>query len=69
MIRRATRAPHGRSVIRPIELVTRVTPVDKGPPGAVRIVLGDVLVGCDVGTDVQYVALLVRALLVQSKPC
>lgn len=69
MIRRATRAPHGRSAIRPIELVARVTPVDKGPSGAVRIVLGDVLVDCDVGTDVQYVALLVRALIGQSKPC
>ena len=58
---RDTRAVHGSPAITPIEIavsdgVTRVG------PSVFEVVVGDALVRCDVGTDVRYVAELVRTL-------
>jgi hypothetical protein len=58
---RDTRAAHGPPAVTPIEIavsdgVTRVG------PSVFEVVIGDALVRCDVGTDVRYVAELVRTL-------
>ena len=56
---RDTRASHGGSeAIEPIEI--EVAPRDGF--GSVEIAVGDATVRCDVGTSVEYVASLVRAL-------
>jgi len=56
---RSTRASHGATAIEPIE-ISLSRPVT---PGWVEVaVTGDVVVRCDVGTSVDYVASLVRAL-------
>jgi hypothetical protein len=56
-----TRAEHGLSAAKPIEIAV--------PAGAVRtrgsvleVEVGDAVVRCDVGTDVAYVAAVVRTL-------
>jgi hypothetical protein len=58
---RDTRAQHGSSAVTPIEIavsegVTRVG------SSVFEVVVGDAVVRCDVGTDVGYVAELVRTL-------
>jgi hypothetical protein len=54
-LRRDTRASHGSSRIEPIE-------ISVAPARGVEIVVGGVLVRCEVGVDVAYVSALVRAL-------
>ncbi len=56
-LHRDTRAPHG-SAIEPIEL--SLAPATS--KGFVEIAAGDAVVRCEVGTDVAYVAALVRSL-------
>ena len=55
---RDTRAAHGSSAIEPIEL-SLPTPRSGG---FVEIAAGDAVIRCQVGTDVAYVAALVRSL-------
>jgi hypothetical protein len=55
-----TRAEHGSPVVKAIEIA-----VAEGAPlssRALEIAVADVVVRCEVGTDVAYVAALVRAL-------
>lgn len=58
---RDTRASHGSSAIMPIEIeVPRAAAVEASAP--VEIAVGEVTVRCMVGTDIKYMAALVRAL-------
>ena len=57
---RDTRAPHGSTAIEPIEV--SLAPARSG--GFVEIAAGDIVVRCEVGTDVAYVVALVRSLRV-----
>jgi hypothetical protein len=54
---RDTHPAHGLSTIEAIEIVVQPTPVEARP-----IALAGSVVRCDVGTSVEYVASLVRAL-------
>ena len=58
---RDTRAGHGSAEIVPIEIAV---PRGSGEARAsvFEVVFGDAVVRCDVGTDVEYVASLVRTL-------
>jgi len=56
---RDTRAAHGLSTIEPIEIVVQPTPVEARP---IEIAVAGSVVRCEVGTSVEYVASLVRAL-------
>jgi hypothetical protein len=58
---RDTRAVHGAPVVTPIEIAVG-DGVTRGGPSVFEVVVGDALVRCDVGTDVRYVAELVRTL-------
>jgi hypothetical protein len=55
---RDTRVSHGSTAIEPIEL--SLAPARSS--GVVEIAAGDAVVRCEVGTDVAYVAALVRSL-------
>jgi hypothetical protein len=57
-LRRDTRALHGREAIEPIEIAL---PASK-PVSAIEVAVGETVVRCEVGVDVEYVAALVRAL-------
>jgi hypothetical protein len=58
-LNRDTRAEHGSSVVRAVEIaVPEVTPSSSW----VEIAVGVAVVHCEVGADVAYVAALVRAL-------
>jgi hypothetical protein len=58
-LRRDTRAQHGSSALVPIEIDVPRAPA---PAASIEIALGFVVIRCDVGSDVAYVASLVRAL-------
>jgi hypothetical protein len=55
---RDTRASHGSTAIEPIEIA--VAPTLRSV--SLEIAVGGVVLRCDVGTDIDYVASLVRAL-------
>lgn len=58
---RGTRAKHGRTAVIPIEIsVPRGEAI--AVPSSLVIAVGDAVLRCEVGTDVSYVASLVRAL-------
>jgi len=55
-----TRAAHGKAEVTAIEIAM---PVASGAPNAaIEIALGDTVVRCDAGVDVEYLASLVRAI-------
>ena len=56
-LRRDTRALHGSVAIEPIEIA-----VGGATGNAVEVAIGGAVVRCPIGTDVSYVAALVRAL-------
>lgn len=58
---RDTRAVHGSPAGAPIEIAVS-DGVARVGPSVFEVVVGDALVRCDVGTDVRYVAELVRTL-------
>ncbi len=58
---RATRAQHGSTAIEPIEIAVPASST-RGGVGPVEIAVGGVVVRCEVGADVSYVASLVSAL-------
>jgi len=58
---RDTRAKHGAAAVRPIEIAVH-DGVTRSGSSVFEVVVGDALVRCDVGTDVRYVAELVRTL-------
>ncbi len=58
MLRRDTRARHGPLAIEPIEVAVPTVAVGT----ALEIAVGGAVLRCEAGTDVGYVASLVRAL-------
>ena len=57
---RDTRAMHGSTAIVPIEIA--VTRGRGAGSGVFEVIVGQAAVRCDIGTDVEYVGALVRAL-------
>jgi hypothetical protein len=58
---RGTRAGHGAQEITAIEIAVPLRG-ERAPAGSIEVVAGDTVVRCEVGTDVEYVATLVRRL-------
>jgi len=58
---RDTRAQHGAVEIKPIEISVSAAGGRSGT-GMFEVAVGDAVLRCDVGTDVEYVATLVRTL-------
>ena len=58
-LNRGNRAKHGAVAVRPIEIAIDGATGTRGP---IEIAIGQVRVRCEVGTDVDYVASLVRAM-------
>jgi hypothetical protein len=61
LLGRDTRALHGPPGATPIEIAVSES-VTRVGPSVFEVVVGDALVRCDAGTDVRYVAELVRTL-------
>jgi hypothetical protein len=59
---RVTRAKHGAPGAEPIEIAVSESVTRVVGSSVFEVVVGDALVRCDVGTDVRYVAELVRTL-------
>jgi hypothetical protein len=59
---RVTRAEHGSWTIEPIEVSVTSAVRESHVGTGVEITVGEATVRCEVGTDVTYVASLVRAL-------
>jgi len=59
-LNRDTRAEHGSSVVRAIEIA--VPEVMPSSSRSLEVAVADVVVRCEVGVDVAYVAALVRAI-------
>jgi hypothetical protein len=57
---RDTRARHGAPEVTAIEIA--VPAESRSPTASVEIAVGNAVVRCDIGTDVEYVASLVRAI-------
>jgi hypothetical protein len=58
---RDTRAGHGTTAIEPIEIAV-VPSAPKGMASSVEVAIGEAVVRCEIGADVEYIAALVRAL-------
>ena len=57
-LHRDTRAKHGSSAIEPIEIAVKTAAMG----ASMEIAVGGVVVRCELGSDIAYVAALVRAL-------
>lgn len=60
-LRRDTRASHGGEAIEPIEIALPPSNAAK-TASAIEVAIGEIVVRCEVGVDVEYVAALVHAL-------
>jgi hypothetical protein len=58
---RGTRAEHGTPEVTAIEIAVPSSE-ERGSASSIEVVAGDTVVRCEVGTDVEYVAMLVRRL-------
>ena len=60
-LRHGTRAKHGSSALIPLEIALPSDAV-RTTAGTIEIVVGEAVVRCDIGADIEYVVALVVAL-------
>jgi hypothetical protein len=60
-IRRDTRALHGIEGIEPIEIALPPSSPER-TPSTVEVAIGETIIRCQGGVDVEYIAALVRAM-------
>jgi len=58
---RDTRAAHGSTAIEPIEIAVAPSTLNR-MASPVEVAIGEAVVRCEIGADVEYIAALVRAL-------